>query len=381
MSEECSEKSQQFTVTPWEVSGDVDYDKLVKMFGTSQIDEALLDRLKKHAGGTLHPFLRRKLFFSHRDLNVLLDNLEKKDEKFALYTGRGPSGRTHLGHLIPWLFTKHLQDTFGAELYFQLTDDEKFLIKQGLSLEQVGGFTQDNILDIIACGFDPKKTKVFADTEYIKTLYKTAIKVAKKVTFSTARAVFGFKNETNIGMIFFPAVQAAPAFLPSILAGKNVPVLIPCAIDQDPYWRIARDVAPKLGFPKPAAIHSKFVPGLGSGGKMSASIPETCIFTTDDEETAKKKVMSAFSGGQPTVAEQRKTGGNPEICSVFQYFVFLFENDDDMIKSLEEECRSGGMVCGECKNLLAERVCAFLKSHQERREKARDRLDEFVVRD
>jgi len=381
MAAEDGEVAAGFTVTPWEVSGKVDYDKLVRLFGTTPIDKKLLERLKKHSNGTLHPFLKRKLFFSHRDLDVLLDGFEKNGEKFALYTGRGPSGRTTIGHLIPWMFTKYLQDTFNAELYFQLTDDEKFLIKDGLTIEDVIAFTQDNALDVVACGFDPKKTRIFADTEYIKTLYKTAISVAKKITFSTAKAVFGFKNDSNIGIIFFPAIQAAPAFLPSIIEGKPVPVLIPCAIDQDPYWRIARDVAPKLGFPKPAAIHSKFIPSLGSGGKMSASIPETSIFTTDSEDVARKKVMNAFSGGQATVAEQKKLGGNPEVCSAFQYFVFLFENDDAKLGVLESECRSGRMVCGDCKKMLADRVCKFLNEHQERREKAKDVINDFMVRD
>jgi hypothetical protein len=37
-----------------------------------------------------HRFLRRGVFFSHRDLNLLLDMYER-GEKFYLYTGRGPS--------------------------------------------------------------------------------------------------------------------------------------------------------------------------------------------------------------------------------------------------------------------------------------------------
>ena len=64
---------EDFTVTPWEVKGDVDYDKLVKKFGTSYIDQDLLDKIQKHTD-YLHTMLRRKIFFSHRDLNLLIDN-------------------------------------------------------------------------------------------------------------------------------------------------------------------------------------------------------------------------------------------------------------------------------------------------------------------
>jgi len=86
-------------VTPWEVKGNIDYDKLIKEFGVSAIDDKILQRIKKHTK-ELHPFLRRKIFFAHRDLNFILDQYEKGN-KFFLYTGRAPSGPVHIGHLVP----------------------------------------------------------------------------------------------------------------------------------------------------------------------------------------------------------------------------------------------------------------------------------------
>ena len=368
-----------YVVTPWEVSGKIDYKKLIKEFGTKPLSDSLVKKIVKKAGKD-HLFLRRKIFFSHRDLDIVLDAADKGKE-FALYTGRGPSGHTHLGHLIPWMFTKYLQDAFGAELYFQLTDDEKFFVKD-LSLKETRNFAYENVLDIIACGFDPKKTHIFLDTEYAKTLYPIASEVAKRTTFSTVKAVFGFKNETNIGLIFFPALQAAPCFLPSVLKGKNIPVLIPAAIDQDPYWRgIAREAAPKLGYSKPAQIHNIFFPGLGESGKMSASDPRTAIYTTDDESTVTKKVGGAFTGGQPSVEEQRKKGGNPDICPVMHYFYFLFEGDDKKVAEQQRLCREGKLLCGEHKKMLSGKINAFLKEHQKKREKARKQIDKFMLRD
>ncbi|MEM2192608.1 MAG: tryptophan--tRNA ligase [Candidatus Hadarchaeales archaeon] len=369
----------RFVVTPWEVRGKVDYRKLIREFGTKEIDDELLQRVKKYSG-ELHYMLRRKIFFSHRDFDWILDRYEN-GEQFYLYTGRGPSGNTHLGHLIPWIFTRHLQEVFGAELYFQMTDDEKFLFKREMDLETATGYAYDNALDVIACGFEKGKTFIFSDVEYAKTLYKTAVKVAKHITLSTVKAVFGFTNENNIGTIFFPAIQAAPCFFPSVKKGKNIPCLIPAAIDQDPYWRPTRDVAPKLGFYKPAQLHCKFIPGLGRGGKMSASEPETAIFTTDPPEVAKKKVMNAFTGGRPTAKEQREKGGKPEICSVYQYYYFMFEQDDEKLRRIYEGCRSGELICGDCKKMLAERVMKFLEEHQRKRERAKDVLQDFMLRD
>jgi len=374
-----TEKHEKYVVTPWEVHGNIDYNKLIKDFGTEAIDDKLLGRIKKHTGD-LHHLLRRKIFFSHRDMNWLLDEYEKGN-KFFLYTGRGPSGNTHLGHIVPWLFTKWLQDKFGAELYFQMTDDEKFLFKQELELEDTNRLAYENALDVIALGFKPGKTFIFSDIDYAKTLYRQALKVAKKLTFSTTKAVFGFQNDSNVGQIFFTSMQSVPAFLPSIMRGHNVPCLIPHAIDQDPHFRITRDILPRLGYYKPAAIHCRFLPGLTVGSKMSASEENTTIYTTDNEDIVKKKIMKyAFSGGQPTIEEHRKKGGNPEIDVPYQWLTF-FEEDDAKLKKIHDEYKSGRMLTGEIKQLAVDKINSFLKEHQRKREQARSQLDKFILRD
>ena len=366
-----------FTVTPWEVTGQIDYDLLIQKFGTKRIDEQMLVRLAGYA--PLHPMLRRGIMYSQRDLDWILDKYDQ-GEKFVLYTGRGPSGHTHLGHLMPWIFTKWLQDTFDAELYFQMTDDEKYLFNDNLSLEDTLRMSYENALDVIALGFDVSKTKILVDTELIKTLYPLALKVAKKVTFSTTKAVFGFDNSTNIGSIFYTSMQSAPALLPSDLKGRNVPVLIPCGIDQDAHFRVTRDVAEALGYYKPALVHGKMFPGLTGSDKMSSSQPETTIFTTDPPKVVKKKIANAFTGGAVSAEEQRKTGGKPEVCSVYKYQYFIFEEDDRQVESLAERCRKGEILCGECKKLLSERLVHFLEEHQRRREEAKGKLDDFLMK-
>jgi tryptophanyl-tRNA synthetase len=369
-----------FKVTPWEVEGEVDYDKLIKEFGTSPLTGDILERVQKITG-ELHPFLRRKIFFSHRDFDWILDMYEN-NVPFVIYTGRGPSGHTHLGHMMPWIFCSYLQEKFGANMYFQITDDEKYMYNKELTLEQTRAYAYDNALDFIAHGFDPEKTFVFTDIDYAKTLYTIAVRIAKRVTFSTVKAVFGFTNSTNIGMIFFPAIQAVPCFLPSELEKRKAPVVIPAAIDQDPYWRITRDVAEKLGYYKPAAIHNIFFPSLeGPSGKMSASAESSAIFAVDTPEEVRRKVMNAFTGGRETLAEQKELGGNPDICTVFQYYYFLFEPDDSKLQERRQSCKNGEIMCGTCKKDLADRIVQYLTGHQERREKAREVLDQFLLKD
>ena len=98
---------------------------------------------------------------------------------------RGPSsGSLHLGHLIPFFFTKWLQETFDCPLVIQLTDDEKFLWKK-LTLEECTRMGRENAKDIIACGFDPKKTFIFNDMSYIGDMYYNIVRIQKCVTVNT----------------------------------------------------------------------------------------------------------------------------------------------------------------------------------------------------
>ena len=364
--------TEDFVVTPWHVEGDIDYDKLIKQFGTEKISTDILDRIKKVAGED-HFMLRRGIFFSHREMNRILQDYEQGKE-FFLYTGRGPSGHTHIGHLVPWVFAKWLQEKFNVNMYFQLTDDEKFYAKQDLTLEDTNKFAYENALDFIALGFKPEKTKIIINTKNIQTLYPIAAQVAKKVNFSNTKGVFGFTNETNIGMIFYTSLQSAPCFI------ENKPVLIPLGVDQDPHFRITRDVAPKIGKPKPALIHNIMIPALeGPGGKMSASSENGTVYTTDTPNVVKKKINKyAFSGGQPDIDQHRKLGGNPDIDVSYQYLRIFFEPDDNKLKSIYDDYKSGKMLTGELKAILIEKVNAFLEVHQENREKAKEKFEDFL---
>ena len=232
----------------------------------------------------------------------------------------------HIGHLTLYSIPKYFQDVYGCKVYIPISDDEKFFVKDNLRFEEVEKYALDNILDILAMGYDPKKTIVHRDFEYTN-IYKYAARIAKKMTYSTAKAVFGLKPDTNIGWTFYPAMQAAHILFPQFHEGEKQRTLVPIGIDQDPFMRVTRDVAEKFGFIKPGAIHKILAPGLKSP-KMSSSKGEA-IWLSDDEKTVRKKIMKyAFSGGQPSVEKHRKLGGNPDVDVSFLYLKYFFEESD-----------------------------------------------------
>lgn len=373
MPSDDNDDDDDFIVTPWHVEGDIDYDKLTKRFGTEKISPELRSRINKITGEE-HFMLRRGIFFSHREMGRIVDEYEKGN-KFFLYTGRGPSGHTHIGHLVPWVFARWLQEKFDVNMYFQLTDDEKFYSKPDLTLEETRRFAYENALDFIALGFKPEKTKIIIDTKNIQTLYPIAAQVAKKINFSNTKATFGFTNETNLGMIFYTSLQSAPCFI------EDKPVLIPLGVDQDPHFRLTRDIAPKIGRHKPALIHNIMIPGLeGPGGKMSASDSRGTIYTTDTPSMVKNKINRyAFSGGQPDITQHKKLGGNPDIDVSYQYLRIFFEPDDSKLRTIYDDYRSGRLLSGEIKAILIEKINGFLAVHQERREEAKEQIEQFLL--
>lgn len=371
---------EDFKVDAYSVEGNVNYDYLVTKFGVNLIDEDLKKRIKKDAGD-LHFMLRRGIFFANRDLNWLLDQYEKGN-KFYVYTGIAPSGSMTIAHLLPFIMAKWLQEKFGADVLIQIPDEEKFLAKKemGLTLEKTHELAYQDALDIAALGFDPDKTKMFLNTEYASTMYKQAVRVSKYLTFSVIKDAFGFGNDTNIGTIFYTSMQAVPAFLKSVEQGKNVPCLIPLGIDQDVHFRVARNAIDKLGYYKPAMMHSKFLPSLKGGPKMSSSDPDNTIYLSDSPEIVTKKVNRAITGQQSTAELQKKLGGDPDRCAVCQYNRYLFEPNDKELERIFDGERKGTLLAGEHKKDLAFKINKFLENHNKAKEKLRGKIDSFMLR-
>lgn len=375
-----AEKSQ--IVTPWEVKGSdangIDYSKVIDQFGCQPFTKELSEKYELET----ILFFRRGIVFAHRDFSYALE-AAKNGKPIYLYTGRGPSSTSmHLGHAVPFLMCKYLQDKFNCQIVIQITDDEKYIWKD-ITLEESIEFGRENSKDIIAFGFNPEKTFIFSNTRYSHNFIGNTLKIEKNLTLNEFQKVFGFKNDAKVGQISFPSRQMSPCY-PSSFPGyiaEDAICLIPCSIDQDPYFRLARDIANKMGSKKPATVYTYFLPALqGSSTKMSASSFESSIYLSDTPEEIKKKINKyAFSGGRDTTEEHRRLGGNPNIDVAYQYLVFFLE-DDEKLKQYRDGYTKGEILSGEMKRLCIETVQAFVADFQERRKEVTDAvLEKFYT--
>lgn len=412
-------------IDPYNVAGEIDetgavkaidYDRLIDDFGVQPLTAAHLRRFQQVTGKPAHRLMRRELFFSHRDFDKILDFYEREGP-FMLYTGRGPSSDSmHLGHTIPFLFTKELQELFDVPLVIMLTDDEKYLHERNKddghqktrrSPEDFLRLAHMNIKDIIALGFDPKKTFMYTDLEFAGSGHfnMNAKEFESLVTFNQAAGAFGFNGSTNIGLIAFGAEQCVAAFpssYPDLFGYKDyrapdldlsaldrhpelasIPTLIPCAIDQEPYFRMLRDRCERMKTPHPktSLILSKFLTALqGAGGKMSASDSTSAIFMNDSSKQIKDKINKhAFSGGRDSVEDHRKFGGNPDVDVAYTYLSYFLE-DDAELEDLAQKYRSGEMLTGEMKARCISELQNFVAEFQERRREVTDEVMRSFMR-
>ena len=350
-----------FTVTPYAVEGDVDYDRLLETFGANE----LTDEQRARFPDPVHPLVRRDVFYAERDVDDFLDAATAGDPH-SIVTGRGPSGPMHLGHVLPFYFAKYLQDRSGAIVYVPVSDDEKYFLKDQ-SLAATSDHVRENLRDLLAVGFDPERTRIVVDTADADVVYPLATAFAADVTQSTVEATYGAPE--NVGLSFYPAVQAAHLLLPQLVEGRH-PTLVPIAVDQDPHVRVCRDVAGKRRYDvdKPGALLSKFLPSLAGPGKMSSSGDAPNVLLSDDRETVVEKMRThAYSGGQSSVAAHRERGGDPSVDVPYLFLHYFFEEDDERLERLAREYSEGSLLSGELKDVAAEKIADFLDAHQERR--------------
>ena len=135
-----------------------------------------------------------------------------------------------------------------------------------------------------------------------------------------------------------------------------------------------------MGLLAPSSTYHHFAVGL-TGDKMSSSKPKTTIFLDDDIESVSKKIKRAYSGGQSTIEEHRRLGGNPDIDVAYQYMMYFFEDDDDFLQSINSDYRAGKILAGEMKQLCIDRASEWLVELNENRNQSQHLVKEFLSSD
>ncbi len=348
-------------VDPWG-SNLVNQDKIIKNFGLELLNAGEFEEPTDQ--------MKRGVFFGGRDLKIISDAI-RKNEKFYALTGIQPSSENlHLGNKMAVDNIKYFQD-HGAETFFVIADLES-LSTRGVSIEEARRRAIEiHIPAYIAMGLNPKKTTFYFQSENT-TVLKTAYECSKKVTENEFKAIYGDNDPGKMMAAFY---QMGDIFYPQ--TKEPAPTIIPCGVDQEPHIRLSRDLARKFkerGYFSPSSLYQKLLPSLSGKNKMSKSEPLGVINIPDFE--LKKKIMNTLTGGRDSVDEQRKLGGDPDKCMIFELYKDHFLNDESL-EQVYNNCRKGKLLCGEDKINALRIMEDFMENFKDKMEKARSAVDKI----
>lgn len=197
----------------------------------------------------------------------------------------------------------------------------------------------------------------------------------------------GRVDKAKVAAVFDRVVEAVAAlgFSDIMSSPKQGTVHIPSATSRDKHalrmalLRLERSLGGP-GLMAPSSTYHHFAVGM-TGDKMSSSQPKTTLFLRDDIATVEKKIKRAFSGGQPTVEEHRRLGGNPDIDVAYQYMMYFFEEDDAYLGEINAAFRAGTLLAGEMKQLCIERATAWMANLHEMRDQTAHQVSAFLAED
>jgi tryptophanyl-tRNA synthetase len=357
---------------PWGETSVDNYERLHSEFGIERMD-SVLPRFKSPS---LH--MRRGIDFGQRDLGRILDAIDN-NKPFAVMSGIKPTGVFHLGTKMTaddMIYFQSLSDK--ATVFYAIADVEAYN-DNGLSLNESAKIAVQNVADILALGLDPERAIVYKQSQEIRVMRLATI-FSGGVTNNMLRAIYG---ERQVGLYLSALIQAGDIIMPQLPEfGGPKPVVVPVGADQDPHIRLTRDLAngfhKDFGFIPPSSIYHKLIRSLDGATKMSKRSASSSFTLSEDPSSAARKVMAGFTGGRPTVEEQRRIGGEADKCPIYDLYLFHFAIEDEYAKRVYDECYGGIRMCGDCKKELAALVKKYLEEHQRKRESLMKDAEELL---
>jgi len=357
-----------FKIDPWGSSAldDEDYIRLMKEFGIVEITDSIRLKMEKNR------FLRRKIIFGHRDLNLVFKAIDES-QPWAVMSGIKPSGPFHLGTLTTALEIIEFQK-MGAKAYYCIADIESWE-DNGISYEEAEEDAVDNLADILALGLDPKKAYIWRQSR--ESIVKdVAFKVSRLVTQNMLNAIYG---EKTFGLYLAALVQCGDIILPQLLDGIQ-PTVVPVGIDQDPHIRLTRDLTRRYykNFFLPGATYHYLLAGIDGSEKMAKRNPNSRFSFNEPFVSVERKIKGTLTGGRKNKKEQQELGGEPRKCMIYKMLMYHFEENDEKLAKDFELCIKGELLCGEHKQECVEKVLKFIKNHQEKKETLIDKAKELL---
>ena len=325
-----------------------------------------------------HPYMLTGQIVGSRDADLFMQALED-GERCVVTATMSTDGPMHLGHMALGNLLLYFH-SLGASVSLGFCDEQD-------GREAARENAVERLLTLAAAGLDLHQVDAYMELER-PAVVETAFELGQQTPLSLLNSALGLRLSSSVTDTFLPLLRLA-----GILHVQQPEMGGPCrtlvidGIGGDVYVRMARNIAEKFGFIKPSALYLRPMrnlttydnPRTGSAVEvMTNAVPQGRIAYKDTAEDVRRRVSRAYTGGRRTLAEQQQLGGNPDprVCSVSSLHAFHTTLEPQAYAALQERCRSGNLLCGECKAVATDGVL----EHLERWRKTQDTLPEVVVR-
>ncbi|MBI1893007.1 MAG: tryptophan--tRNA ligase [Candidatus Rokubacteria bacterium] len=288
-------------------------------------------------------------------------------EKRRVLSGMRPTGKLHLGNYLGALDNwVRLQDEYRC--FFFIADWHALTTGYAESRE-IPENLMEMAADWLGAGLDPERATLFIQSKVpehaeLHVLFSMLTPIAwleRVPTFKEMVEQLGIESP-SYGLLGYPVLQAA-----DILVYKAN--YVPVGVDQVPHIELTREIARRFNhvygpvFPEPEAKLTEIpkVPGT-DGRKMSKSY-NNAIYLSDSAEVITAKVKPMMTD---PARKRRSDPGNPEVCPVFDLHKIFTPSDDR--EWCATGCRSAGIGCLDCKDVLLKHLIPALSKIRERRE-------------
>jgi len=323
----------------------------------------------------LNPLIEKEAIIGHRDYDVFIKEFENKEKSVVL--SFLPAKEMNVGFIRTTEFLK-IHQNLGLKIKLSFNNTE--------TKERQKEILFNHLLNLAAFGLDidEKKLEVYIQSNQ-KDVLNLAVKISGEIPLSTVNSALGLSMSESLKSVFNTFIAVADILGNEICSegdkegnkegnkeGKNN-VLVVSELNHDLYVRFARHVSSDIGLSKPSSIYLRSIKPLSLNGTEN-----DFIYFSDSEEQIKNKIKHAITGGKESLEQQKKFGGNPDtrICAVSSLFSFVLSEDEH--KKITEKCIRGETMCGECKENCIYFFVNYIKRHNEKKEKLRDKVSDVL---
>lgn len=346
--------------------------ELIKELRVTGLNEAYPEQRRRFTEWfeTPHPYMQTGMIVGSRDADIFMQSLADGQRSKVLVTV-AIDGPPHLGH-----------GTFASVLaHFQAMDaDVTIGFRDEIGdLDQARQLMREYLSSMAASGLDLERAGAYLQQDSAPII-RTAFELGEAIPLSVLNSALGLRLRDSATDTFRPLLRLADILhLQQPESGGPCRTLVVDGIGGDVYARMARNVAERFGFLKPSALYLRPLRNLttyedpqtgGAVEVMTNRVPPGRITYEDDPADIRRRIGRSYTGGRGTLEEQREKGGNPDprVCSVSSLHAFYATPEPQAYGELQSRCRSGELLCGECKASAADRLLEYLQDHRARRD-------------